>query len=270
MGLFGGGGVLGPIGDIVGGVVGVIENRKDRAESARQAADNAAMQRDFAQHGLQWKVADAVAAGLHPLAAIGASTAQASNPYQTFVPRNTGEMISRMGQNLSRSFAATSTQHTRLMNELQIENQSLQNEYLRKQIAQVGPPFPSDSRDPLLTGDALKTVGADPRVVDMPFRRNVSDRSDPSKEAGAMNDWQIVRTHKGYAVVPSQGVKQAIEDSPMEYQWLIRAALRTYIMPDGRKGRMNPFTGELVPVGESFRDRGQRAVDELLNRIKRR
>lgn len=35
---------------------------------------NAALQREFAQHGIQWKVADAQAAGVHPLYALGGGT----------------------------------------------------------------------------------------------------------------------------------------------------------------------------------------------------
>ena len=39
---------------------------------------NAALQREFAQNGIRWKVADAEAAGIHPLYALGAQTSPAS------------------------------------------------------------------------------------------------------------------------------------------------------------------------------------------------
>jgi hypothetical protein len=39
-------------------------------------AANAALSREFAQHGIGWKVADAKEAGIHPLAALGANTIQ--------------------------------------------------------------------------------------------------------------------------------------------------------------------------------------------------
>lgn len=50
---------------------------KERSENQLRANMewNAATQREFAQHGLQWRVADAVAAGVHPLYAVGASGA---------------------------------------------------------------------------------------------------------------------------------------------------------------------------------------------------
>ena len=42
---------------------------------------NYEMQKEFAQHGIQWKAADAKEAGLHPLAALGAQTSAASPSY---------------------------------------------------------------------------------------------------------------------------------------------------------------------------------------------
>lgn len=36
--------------------------------------ENLELQREFAQHGIQWKVNDAISAGIHPLAALGADT----------------------------------------------------------------------------------------------------------------------------------------------------------------------------------------------------
>jgi hypothetical protein len=39
---------------------------------------NADLQREFAQHGISWKVADAARAGIHPLAALGVQTHSAS------------------------------------------------------------------------------------------------------------------------------------------------------------------------------------------------
>jgi len=67
----------------------------------------------------------------------------------------------------------------------------------------------------------------------------------------------MVRTQNGYAVVPAQQTKQAIEDSPMEFQWLARAASRSYTLPNGEKAYMNPLTGQLIPVSALK----QKAVD---------
>ena len=49
-----------------------------KAENDREWQRNYDMQKEFAQMGIQWRVADAKAAGLHPLAALGAAPAHAS------------------------------------------------------------------------------------------------------------------------------------------------------------------------------------------------
>ena len=60
--------------------------RLNLAHQKEMNAKNAALQREFAQSGIQWKVADAKKAGLHPLAALGAQTASASPSYQAGDP----------------------------------------------------------------------------------------------------------------------------------------------------------------------------------------
>lgn len=78
----------------VAGIAGSLlgnKSSKDAAEANREAqadanAQNLAAQREFAQMGLRWKVADARAAGLHPLSAIGASGASFSPSFQVSEP----------------------------------------------------------------------------------------------------------------------------------------------------------------------------------------
>ena len=52
---------------IMGGLMGQNSARQDRK-----------MQKEFAQHGVRWRVADAEAAGIHPLAALGMPATQAT------------------------------------------------------------------------------------------------------------------------------------------------------------------------------------------------
>jgi len=62
-----------------------------QAASAREQGErNAALQREFAQHGIRWRVEDAKAAGLHPLYALsGGGAAFAPNPI--VLPDSTGQ-----------------------------------------------------------------------------------------------------------------------------------------------------------------------------------
>jgi hypothetical protein len=55
----------------------------ENARNTRKANEaNIALQREFAQKSIQWKTADAKAAGLHPLAALGAQTNTPTIPVQ--------------------------------------------------------------------------------------------------------------------------------------------------------------------------------------------
>lgn len=71
-------------------------------------------QREFAQHGIRWKVEDARAAGIHPLYALGASTSSYS---PIAVQDQLGPAISSAGQDISRAMTAQATAEERQANE---------------------------------------------------------------------------------------------------------------------------------------------------------
>lgn len=79
--------MLGPIISAGASLLGGIFSRNSEAK----------MQKKFAQNAIQWKVADAKAAGVHPLFALGANTAQYS-------PTNVvGDSIARAGQDIGQA-----------------------------------------------------------------------------------------------------------------------------------------------------------------------
>lgn len=152
-----------------GGLAGILGGKSDFGErqlraQQQNAFDNLQFQRDAANFGIRWKVADAKAAGIHPLFALGAPT---FNPSPTSISgvgdsggSDIGSSISAMGQGIGRAVAATQTNKERdltaaetLMQQQVIERNGLQNDLLRAQIAslnartlagaQVGPGFPS-------------------------------------------------------------------------------------------------------------------------------
>lgn len=258
---------------VVGGGLGYLGAGLNADASKEAAAKNAAMQREFAQWGVRWKVADAQAAGIHPLYAMGANTHSFSPSYVG--DSSMGGWLADTGQNISRAIAAGSTASERKLSDLQLEHARLQNDYLRERIlseqrqrSQVGPAFPSPSSDPYLSGqgDVGRVGGIDPRVIDEPLRRTVGDPSYPGKEAGAILDFNLARTAGGYAVIPAGEVKQRIEDDWLaEQQWKLRTyghVLRGNIrLPDGRRALVNPLTGELVPISPFVEDVVEKFMD---------
>lgn len=85
---------------------GLLSNRSSR----NQFSENAALQREFAQQGIRWKVADAKAAGLHPLYAIGATGASYS---PTTYPDALGPAIGQAGRDYGNAVAGQHRENTR-------------------------------------------------------------------------------------------------------------------------------------------------------------
>lgn len=232
------GGGLGLIGNYLGG-----QQQREAVDSANAAnremnaannAQNERLQREFAQNGIRWRVEDAKAAGLHPLAALGA--AGASGPVMTAgqdIPNTaSGEMMSRMGetmgQNVSRAVSSTSTAEEQQIQKLQIANaqlelegKALDNQYRLAQLNQLskGPAFPgSDNFMPGQGNSGLVKVN--------PAERSTSAPGRPAQEAGWVPDVGYARTDTGLTPVPSQNVKERIEDQIVpETMWALRNQL---------------------------------------------
>lgn len=124
-------------------------------------------QKQLAESGIQMRVNDARAAGLHPLFALGGGQAGFSPPPLSVgmgTPSEAfgggggpdlGHSISQMGQGLGRAIAATQTKEERALDQFelarraqQLEHGALQNQWLQTQINKanqpaVGPPMPS-------------------------------------------------------------------------------------------------------------------------------
>lgn len=106
----------------------------DAAQDASKKAYKRA--KEFAQSGIQWKVADAEKAGINPYFALGAPTATYSDSGVGVDP--VGEALNAMGQNVSRAALANAPAPDKLaasMQPLLLEKAGLENDYLRAKIA---------------------------------------------------------------------------------------------------------------------------------------
>lgn len=201
----------------------------DQRADAR-AEQNVALQREFAQKGVQWKVADAKAAGVHPLYALGAST-------HSFAPvsvggSGVGTAVASMGQDISRAAMAGQTAPQRMgavsdaMQKLTVENASLQNDLLRSQIARLNqaavPAVPGPSPNVQLG------VPADLGVKVSPGATETVAPGHPSQARAVVPDMSFSETQTGLAPVPSKSVKELIEDITIpQLLW----GLRNNILP---------------------------------------
>lgn len=89
----------------------------------------------LAKNQIQWKVADAKAAGVSPLYALGAPTMSYSGSVGG--EPSLGSTLSDMGQDIGRAVAAKQTAPERAVQALVLEKAGLENEYLREQIASI-------------------------------------------------------------------------------------------------------------------------------------
>lgn len=190
------------------------------------AKKQAKLQKEFAQNGIRWRVADAKAAGIHPLYALGAQV----TPYSPVSVGDGG--FAQAGQDLSRAYMATRTQEekadafTVASQRLQLQRLGLENELIAAQIKKTNAP---ENPAPFPGGAYMIPGQAQSGIVDKPMERTVAGIAE-NREPGALTDVGWARTNTGYAPVPSADVKQRIEDSFIpELMWFLRNNVRPTI-----------------------------------------
>lgn len=142
-GLLSGGGAI--IGDIVGGLIGGAQNR----QSARAAAD---LQREFAQHGVQWRVEDAKRAKLHPLAALGMMPSHA----QPIALGDTlGPALQSAGQDLRSAMQSGLSEEERELHDLNSELIKANTQKVYTETAKIASDMALDHQARTATGPAL-------------------------------------------------------------------------------------------------------------------
>jgi len=134
------GGLVSAGANILGGVLGKNQSEENAKIAAQQAELNRKMQLEFAQKAIQWKVADAQAAGIHPLYALGAST-QSYSPVSigSTADNSLGEGLAKAGQDISRAMSANVDEEMRFLQiskaKLELEKAGLENDVLRSELA---------------------------------------------------------------------------------------------------------------------------------------
>lgn len=142
-------------GELISAGLDFISDSKDRKATEKANEQNAALQREFAQNSIQWKVQDAEKAGIHKMYALGA---QGTPGMASYMPA-TSSGLSNAGQALARAANSGKTTMDRLnerLLETQIEGQEIDNMKKRSDMALKGaaassPPFPSIGFDGNIT-----------------------------------------------------------------------------------------------------------------------
>jgi len=234
--------LIGAGASLLGGFMGSKEKDKDRQ-----------MQKEFAQSGIQWKVADAKKAGVHPLYALGAQTS-------SFAPVSVGSSdlstgIASAGQDIARAVHATSPAQTRIdaydsaVRALTLDKAGLENDLLRSQIAKINatltPAMPTATSRYLIDGQ-----GSTALVDDTPLRRVAAAPEAAWSEPGAITDVGFARTaNGGLAPVMSGDVKQRLEEDPVG---MLFWNVRNRLMPTLGTPAPVPFPTNPVDIGHEW------------------
>lgn len=212
------------LGELVGGLISgaakLFGGRAEQKAQAKQAHQNYLNEKEFAQSGIQWKVADAKAAGIHPLAALGASTTSFS---PVSVGSSLSESIGGAGQDIGRAIAASASGETRASaaskaaEALALERGSLENELLRAQIASaVGKQGPATPAMPM-DDSRYMIPGQGPTVDVRPIKEKKDYEDRPKMKLGG----RVVLTDPQTSNVESAEDRYG-DEGPM--QWFMQAA----------------------------------------------
>lgn len=222
------------IGALIGGLASA-------GASIWNANRNLSFQKRAAKQGIQWKVADAKKAGVHPIYALGAPT---FNPSPVSID---GSGFSQAGQALDRAVESGKTHSQQqagfnvAMSKLQLQNMELQNAMLASRIArirQAGSPPPAPGDDFHIPGQPGSGVasGVPGLFLDRPLRRTRTAAGH--SEGAAIPDRGFSQNPDGsYNVIPSGDVKQRIED---QFVPEVLFALRNYFWPSISKSARHP------------------------------
>lgn len=214
-----GGALISGASSLLGGLFG--SSSQERANRR-----NIQLQREFAQNGIQWKVADAKAAGIHPVVALGAQTHSFSPSVVGDTSFGTG--VAQAGQDIGRAIQATRTPEQRVdaysktVQDLSLQRMGLENSILAAQLAKVsqpatGPAMPSATQQYVVDGQgqtAIPSPGRPPAALisDQPMDRSGFNPARPVTEPGPINDLGYSRTSTGFSPIPSSDMKQRIDD----------------------------------------------------------
>lgn len=236
-----------------------IGNAFGLASQDKWANKNLDFQKDVAQKGIQWRVKDAKAAGIHPLYALGNPGISATPVYN-----DAASYMSNLGQNINRAVtagmsagqrkreAALAAQRASIEFDQDTQRRELENQLLRVQIAkldasQVPPPAPTDQ-----TGS---TVGARiGTVIPRASEPIVGSVGDPARQPGAITDVQYYRrSDGGIGVIASDEMKQRMEDSFVEEGlWNWRNRIVPFISGDLRGPGPGPSTRDFPLPGRQM------------------
>lgn len=243
--------VIGPIvGNVLSGIGSVIGANKEAGAVRDANQANIDFQRLAAQEGLRWRVADARAAGINPLAALGFGGANVSS---SVIPIQAGEKyraLGDMGQNIARAVSTTMTAKERVLSEMEqdvyMKELKLKGALIDGQMSKIGSPqgpsFPSldGFGNPILgqdVGPRIAQTGQEKMQI-IPTGRTASSFGNPSKAYGSITDYYFRSLPGGrLKIAPGPDVQGVLANNALE---MLKWEWQHYIDQNLRPERYQP------------------------------
>lgn len=226
-----------------------------------------AYQQQQDKNSIQWRVADATAAGLHPLVAAGfnpgsgpvavnASTSPPSSSPGMVPPQGDPSASSRggnMGQNISRAIRAMLTPEERqeldksklyaeVERQRDLERRGLENETLELRNAILRSELALRNANPTpAAGAVANPSSAKIGSVEYQPAMPVVSGKNRSQQPGSYTDYKYIRTRDGIVVQPSDDVKKGMDDDIVQQaQWWFRNNLVPALEYDTKFAKPDP------------------------------
>lgn len=265
------------LGALIGAGASLLGGFMGSKSQEKAAAKQAELQKEFAQSGIQWKVADAKKAGISPLYALGANTT-------SYQPTSVGgdplsESLSQSGQQIGRAIDATRSNSAKAealattAAQAQIDGIRLDNDIKRATLASaitrnnptgLAPGMPTDLSQPAMAGQGNDT--------NIKITKDLVPAAGPDRHAdeyGIQPEKSWYRSETGYVPQIPQQLGDAMEGEPFNLsgaQWFLRNKVAPSLMnsyfkppfkaPAGKEWQFNPIFGQY----ELVTDRRRRSI----------
>lgn len=261
--------------NILGGFLQRDAANKTNKQALQQAALNRHYQEQFAKSGIQWRVADAKAAGIHPLYALGANTPTYTPVSANFTTPDYS-FVGRMGQDIGRGLQAYGQRQDRLdaqkvalNRQARLDNMSAIESAARTRLLNTQADYYQSRIRPQAGVGGVTGTGASGSLTKNPLNTGQNKYMADNILRGV----QLTRVVPGvYFVGPTEKFKQTIEDmGPFPWQaWAGLISRRVnqiapYPARTGHKWVWNRATNFVyeVPYGAT-----RRTINDIERRIR--
>lgn len=222
------GSIIGGVGGIASSILGGNSQKKANEQNLQLAREQIAYQKELAKNQIQWRVDDAKAAGLHPLAALGVSPMSYSPVSGSAVGADysgVGQSLQQMGQDIDRARMAGLDREERkkalalqdTQTALALKNQELNNQILEQELISRKVKLFQQ-----LTPGMASLYGLDRRRYAIPGQDDaVMPRAEGTVATGDKRFQFMQQPNGTYSLEPGNDWAQAYEDKLLLEWWPI-------------------------------------------------